>query len=187
MTPNAPRIVETILLIVAEAQGRGVPVTQYDVVKTLFLADRAHLNAFGRPITYDNYVAMLHGPVPSLAYDFLREDTPAMRRYSISSFPWDRRPAPELGKKCFSYENPQREVDQDVLSPSDMYETRAALTVVMTLGFKQIRKLTHEDQAYTDAWEDSQERAQFPMSYSLLFDTPNPTIARELSFLSEHV
>lgn len=187
MTPNVARIIEAILVIVVESKKRRRNVTQYDIVKTLFLADRAHLNNYGRPITYDNYVAMVHGPVPSLAYDFLKEDAYAMRKYGIVRFPWVRRSAPEFGARCNSFEQPERPVDEDVLSPSDIEEIQAALTIVSSLGFKQIRRLTHEDQSYVDAWDDNSEQRQFPMSYALLFDNPNPSIAKEISFLSMHV
>src|SRR6266446_7375344 len=81
MHPNQGRIVEAILFIFAEACERKIAVTQYDIVKSLFLADRAHLNKYGRPITFDNYVAMEHGPVPSTAYNFLKEDARALSKY----------------------------------------------------------------------------------------------------------
>ena len=187
MTPNASRIVEAILTVVAEAERRETIVSQYDVVKALFLADRAHLNRYGRPITYDNYIAMQHGPVPGLAYDFLRERRQSMHAHAVSAFPWHRRAAPELGSKCFAYEKPARAINVDVLSPSDIDGLQSALTVVSSLTFSQIRRLTHDDVAYVDAWEDSGTVSSFPMSYSLLFDNPNAELARELSFMSSHI
>ena len=55
-------------------------ITQYDIVKSLFLADKAHLNRYGRPITFDNYFAMKDGPVPNLAYNLLKRDNYSLRR-----------------------------------------------------------------------------------------------------------
>lgn len=66
--PDKDRILEAILFLI----GRSSSLSQYEIVKSLFLADRTHLNTYGRPITFDNYVAMEHGPVPSLAYDALK-------------------------------------------------------------------------------------------------------------------
>lgn len=186
MTPNIDRIVEAVLFLVGEADARSVPVTQYDLVKSLFLADRAHLNKYGRPITFDNYVAMTHGPVPSTAYNLLKLDTRTLQKYAVR-IPWARRAAPELGNGCFAYDNPERSSNEDVLSPSDIEELRSSLTVVKTLGFKQVRKLTHEDEAYLDAWEDEGGRGSYPMSYTLLFETPSEEKARDLSFFSKHV
>jgi hypothetical protein len=187
MTPNVERIIEAILAIVYEAGNRGLRVTQYDVVKSLFLADRAHLNKYGRPITYDNYRALLHGPVPMLAYDFLRENSYAMRANGIYFFPWTRKEAFDICESCYSYEGADRAPDEDVLSPSDLTELYAALTIIKSLRFGQIRKLTHEDQAYIDAWEDNSEQRSFPMSYTLLFDEPNVAAAKEVCFLSQHL
>jgi uncharacterized phage-associated protein len=163
-----------------EAANQHTNVTQYDIIKSLFLADRAHLNRYGRPITYDNYVAMKYGPVPSLAYDLLKDDPDG-------KLPWKKRAAPEIGDTCYIYEKPTRAQNEDVLSESDCGELRAALTVIKALGFHQIRKLTHEDHAYVDAWEDEGERQQFPMSYALFFDVPNDEGAKDLAFLSKHL
>ena len=187
MTPQVRRITEAILFLVGEAERRGVPVTQYDIVKSLFLADKCHLNKYGRPITYDNYVAMKHGPVPSTAYDLLKENRWTMRRLDLPNLPWSRREAPELGRTCCAYERPERAVDEDVLSPSDVEELSTALTVVKALGFKEVRKLTHEDDAYVDAWEDEGDSEAYPMSYTLLFETPNEERARDLAFFSQHL
>jgi hypothetical protein len=187
MSPSVPRILNAILLILSAAEKRNETVTQYDIVKTVFLADRAHLNKFGRPITYDNYVAMKFGPVPSLVYDILKENRWALNKAGITDLPWSRRDAPEISPNCFAYEGPQREPSEDVLSPTDMDELEKAFIVVKSLGFGQIKKLTHEDQAYIDAWEDEVEQQRFPMSYTLLFDVPNQDRAKELAFLSEHL
>ena len=72
MKPNVGRILAALYHVIKEARDRKRDVSQYDLVKSLFLADRSHLNEWGRPITYDNYTAMKHGPVPSLAYDLLK-------------------------------------------------------------------------------------------------------------------
>lgn len=186
MNPNLDRIVEAVLLLVHEAAKRETAITQYDIVKTVFIADKLHLNEFGRPITYDNYVAMKHGPVPSFTYDLLKENRSALRKYG-KKLPWHRRAAPELGPKCFSFERPTREVSEDNLSPSDIDKLLRAFTVVMTLGFIQIRKLTHDDPAYAAAWRDEGERNQYPMNYSMLFDEPDEKQAAALSFASKHL
>lgn len=187
MKPNLDKIVEAILHVIHDSVRRRRPVTQYDIVKTLFLADRAHLNDYGRPVTFDMYSAMKHGPVPSAAYDFLKEKQNVIRRYG-RALPWSRRPAPEVSRKSFIYYAPTREIDEDILSPSDLDVLSDALVTVQSLGFGQIRKLTHEDAAYVDAWEDQGDaNSSYSMSYALLFDVPNDERARDLSFLSRHI
>lgn len=46
-------------------------ITQYFVGKILYLADRAHFLDWGRPVTFDRYVATKFGPVPSLVRNML--------------------------------------------------------------------------------------------------------------------
>ncbi|MGL4962895.1 MAG: Panacea domain-containing protein [Inquilinus sp.] len=186
MRPHAERIVEAVLHLVNVAAAAGSAPTQYEIAKSLFLADRNHLNKYGRPITYDNYVAMEHGPVPSFSYDLLRENHRALD-VTGQDMPWVRSAAPEKGEKRFAYHSPSRLASEDVLSPSDMRELESAFTIVSSLGFAQIRKLTHEDQAYVDAWEEDGPHKQFPMSYTLLFDPPNEDLAREIAFISHHL
>jgi len=66
-------------------------------------------------------------------------------------------------------------------------ELRSALTIVKAFGSAQIRRLTHEDQAYLDAWEGHDGRRQYPMSYALLFDESAEGKAEELAFISKHI
>ena len=178
LKPNEQRIRESVLFLVWEAQRTGKHATKYDLVKSVFLADRRHLNVYGRPITFDRYFAMEHGPVPSRVYELLNAD-PAK-----AGLPWQKDPA---GPTVFCYSNPSREVDLDVLSESDMEALAESFITVKSLGFAQIRKLTHEDAAYVDAWEDGGDCRSFEMSYVMLFDVPDFDKAEDLAFASEHL
>lgn len=44
----------------------------YNVLKVFYLADKLHMEKFGRFIFDDNYSAMQRGPVPSTAYDLIK-------------------------------------------------------------------------------------------------------------------
>src|SRR5262245_11655013 len=103
LTPNRARIVESILFLLEEAKRRGTYVTQYEVVKSLFVADERHIAAYGRPVTFDNYVAMENGPVASEAYDMLKPDYDWLRRTGEKRAPWARGPSPADGKKAFRF------------------------------------------------------------------------------------
>lgn len=67
-TPKPDKLADSILYLAL----KGIELDQYKAVKLLYLADREHLRRFGRPITFDKYVAMKFGPVGSAAYDWLR-------------------------------------------------------------------------------------------------------------------
>ncbi|WP_419900251.1 Panacea domain-containing protein [Roseomonas sp. USHLN139] len=177
---------EAVLHVLNRARKANFRVTQYDVVKSLFLADVEHLTRYGRPITFDNYVAMKDGPVPSKTYDLLKEARDAVAEAG-GALPWTRRWAPELGPGCYSFENPLREVDEDILSLSDMKALGNALMKVKALGFGGTRDHTHEHPAYKDAWREDAGRRSFPMDYGKLFEKPNADRAKELAFLSRHI
>ena len=44
------------------------------LIKLLYLADREALFRWGRPLTYDRYVSMNHGPVLSQTFDLIRDE-----------------------------------------------------------------------------------------------------------------
>ncbi|GCA51806.1 hypothetical protein KGO5_04263 [Sinorhizobium sp. KGO-5] len=178
LKPNDSRIMEAVVFLVSEADRLGKQATQYDIVKSIFLADRRHLNEYGRPITFDRYVAMEHGPVPSNVYNLLRLDP------QEHGFPWEK---VQVGPKAFQYKNAGREFDEAILAESDCEALAESFVTVKALGFQQIRKLTHEDPAYVDAWEDDSEKKSFDMSYVMLYDVPALEKAHELKFISEHI
>ena len=182
LSPDLNKIVEAILFVLKLGADRGKTVTQYDVVKTLFLADRRHLNDYGRPITFDNYVAMFHGPVPSQTYDLLKGGRAAEAAIR-GSLPWTSDPIPGQNARSFVA---TMDPDLDQLAPSEVEAIAESFTVVKSLGFDQVRRLTHEDVAYLEAWEGGPNgNGSYPMSLGLLFDKPNWEIASELEFVSK--
>lgn len=185
LTPSVPRILAALVHIMTEAKRRERRVSQYDLVKTLFLADRAHLNDWGRPITFDNYTAMQHGPVPSLAYDFLKGNEKSLRDCGVVSLPWIVTSA--NGKTRYYYPRDAAFDPEEVLSPSDIEALNDSLGMVLRLGFGQIRHLTHDDPAYVDAWRDDGGRAAYAMKLGLLFDEPNFDQAATLAEYSPYV
>jgi uncharacterized phage-associated protein len=52
---------------------RGGRMSYMKLVKLLYLADREALLTRGRPITFDSFVAMDHGPVPSKTLDLAKK------------------------------------------------------------------------------------------------------------------
>jgi uncharacterized phage-associated protein len=50
----------------------GGSMNYYVLLKILYLADRKALLDWGQPITFDDYVSMDHGPVPSTTCDLVR-------------------------------------------------------------------------------------------------------------------
>ena len=184
MEPAIDKLVESILYLVDAAAKRGYKPTQYDIVKSLFFADKSHLNRYGRPITFDNYVAMENGPVPSLAYELLKGEVD-LKSIGLVDLPWTRLVGAHHNPKACLYINAAREPSPDVLSESDMEALSDALATVISLTFSQIRTLTHIDAAYVSAWGNG-ESNNSPMSYGMLFETPDFEEAEHLQYISQH-
>lgn len=184
MTPNGPKIREAILHVIRTSDLKQTRVTQFEIAKSLFLADRAHLNRYGRPITFDKYVAMNNGPVPSFAYNVLKQEHGAYRDAGITKPLWQHEPIG--GGKC-EYYGASRDASDEILSPTDFEELANGLQTVQKLGITGTWKLVHQDPAYLEAWpKGAGGNSSYPMKYALLFDKPNEELAEELKFISAH-
>lgn len=164
---------EAILYLMQEAPNS----TQYEIGKALFLADRAHLEEFGRPITFDSYVAMEAGPVPSSAYDDLKASNT-----SKPGTPWVF-VLDEFNPKKKLYTG-LRGPDLEYLSETDVEILSWAMKTVQNLSFGQLKKLTHEDPAYIEAWTRRGAAGSVPMKVEILAGSDDR--AEELEYISKH-
>jgi uncharacterized phage-associated protein len=189
LTPNLEKILASICFVLEQAKEKELEVTQYDIVKTLFLADRQHLNTYGRLITFDTYRAMQHGPVPSLAYNLLKENKHTLNKYklAINDLSWNKTKAPHISPSVFVYTlKKNKKCDLSSLSDSDTEMLEKYLKVVKSLTFSQLRNLTHEDPAYKEA-NPNAENINPLMSLGMLFEgNPNFEAAEHVEFLSKH-
>ena len=121
--------------------------------KLIFLADKAHLVRFARPITGSTYAALPHGPVPSQIDNLLDEleadqISSANAQLLASEVCLDRRfRYPRLVARGTT----QTAIEQ--LSPSDISVFREILKRFSGMDFSQLRAITHEMPAYERAWE----------------------------------
>ncbi len=65
------RILEAFAYIVDKAPENKK--NMYNILKVFYLADKIHMENYGRFIFNDRYIAMPKGPVPSLAYDLMKD------------------------------------------------------------------------------------------------------------------
>lgn len=149
LLPKKHKLLAAILLLIEEAAKAGLKLTKGEIVKSLFLADDKHLGQYGRPITFDNYVAMENGPVGDLASDMLN-DRPNVRwrDFDLDLAPWSQE---QLGGRTY-YRPRSVTADRRKLSRSDVEALRAALNHVCEAGFLQISKETHTHPAWASAW-----------------------------------
>lgn len=117
--------------------------SMYTVLKMLYLADRLHLERYGRPITGDTYFAMQEGPAGTKTYDlmkFLRGER------KFSEYPAAREML-KLDPQTHRIEV-LREPDPGVFSASDFECVEAIVAVCKKEGGKYIREISHDP-----AWE----------------------------------
>ncbi len=148
--PNLIKILEAILYVIETGQATGKQVTQFDIAKTIFLADYKHLSEYGRPVSFDNFIAMKFGPVPSMTYDVLKPSFNWLL-YGLKSAPWETR---NISKATREYMRPSRSANRNKLSSSDIAALEQALKDVKAMGFAKTSDFTHKLPAYVEAWEN---------------------------------
>jgi hypothetical protein len=186
LRPNVEKTMAAIAYLIAKAGVQKRLMSQYDILKMLFLADKAHLNTYGRPVTFDNYFAMKEGPVPSFAYDLLKENRATMRKVHLHALPWRRSEQPEIGTGRYFYSDPDFSDVEVLLSESDREALTNSFITVGSLTYSQIKRLLHADPAYLEAWQPDAPKKAFQMSYGMLLDSPDHEQAQTVEFISKH-
>ncbi len=138
-------------------------VTPFYVAKILFLAEKDHLNKFGRPIIADTYIAMPYGPVPSTIRDFIESN--ALFSDFVGTF--EESVQVDRSKK-YAEISARREPNLELFSKSDIQCLMAALKFCKTKTFGELSELTHRDRAWLDTAPNS------PMDYANFIDDTNP-------------
>lgn len=142
--PKYDKILELLLYLAHRRPGAD----HYQAVKFLYLADRAHLNAYGRPITYERYCALPYGPVASSALALLKNSEGELARFGINALPFRLE---KLDRVVYIRE-PLREVDYERFSKSDLKIFDAVLEEHGRKNFGELHDLTHAHFAYANAW-----------------------------------
>lgn len=153
--PKKQKLLAAILLLIEEAAKMKRTLSKGEIVKSLFVADDTHLQKHGRPITFDNYVALAKGPVGDLTSDMLN-DRVEWSDFELAVAPWQRRDVRGLDR----YAAGPVASNRRKLSPSDIEELTAALRHVTGAGFQKISDDTHVHPAWSRAWERKGENAR---------------------------
>lgn len=103
----------------------------HKLFKILYFADQKHLVQYGRPITGDTYIAMMNGPVPSVAYDLLK----SLRKTEANSPFFEVRDNIRVHKK--------RSPDIEELAETDMECLLASIDENKSLSFSELSEKSH--------------------------------------------
>jgi hypothetical protein len=122
----------------------------YWALKVIYFADKEHLQHYGRQIFDESYYAMDKGPVPSLAYDIVK-DVRGDGHFNFSN----PDPSTALNVPNNHTIKPRRVADTKLLSKSEVECLDYAYDLIKGLSFGQLKKLSH-DSAY-DAVGENEE------------------------------
>lgn len=124
----------------------------YPLLKVLYLADKLHLERYGRLINGDNFSAMKNGPVPSCTYDLIKEAKRATDKGEDRGFGFD--------VKQFTVV-PQRNPDKESLSETDV---ECLNEIVESFKHKTwaLKDASH-DEAYKAYWKKPGKSVPMPL------------------------
>jgi uncharacterized phage-associated protein len=118
------------------------------LMKMLFFADKYHLQNYGRPIFYDRYFRLPHGPVPSITlnvidslnevenYD-LEEYAEKFRRHIAVN---ERTVAREIKQMTFT---PLSDFDEEYFARSELEMLQKVAEEFRTINARRISELSH--------------------------------------------
>lgn len=166
-TPKLDKIVELLLYLAHKRPDAD----KYQAVKFFYLADREHLQRYGRPITYEAYYALWYGPVASNALDLLNDDPWVLEQVGINKLPFET----EIGKtksgKATTYiRKPLRDVNYELFSKSDLKVFDEIIEKYGNASFDDLYKITHRDFSYVTAWEKRRYGNRAEMYYDEMID-----------------
>lgn len=146
------------------------------VAKTMYFAERLHINRYGRPIFADDYIAMPQGPVPSAIKDFIDEK-------------WNWVQKPETIEAYIQIDHSSRYaklmpgqacLDTSALSESDRECLLESLEFCIHKTAEELSAITHRHAAWIEATRNRS------MDYRLFVDEDNPHKTEILEFMEEN-
>lgn len=129
--------------------------TLYPVMKMIYVAEKRHLERYGRLITGDTYVAMEKGPVPSRMYDLMK-----FLRGDRSHFDGGEEARAVLTCDARTHKlGLLGKPDLSELSESDIECLDAIVTQWRAHGAGEIRRMSHDD-----AWRATSRNSNMSLS-----------------------
>lgn len=175
--PNRDKIVEGVLFLVERARDGGINPTTHLVMTTMFLADKGHLDAYGRPLFFDNYVATAAGPLGLAAQEMLGSDFD-WSVVRMDAVPWTIEPVAGIGNL-----HAARAPNLRRLSQSDVELLASALSMAMVLDAEQLKHFTYRQAAYAAAWRKGEGSRLDPR---LIPEERDDSLIDDLVYASRH-
>lgn len=136
---------QNLILYIANALPE--PQNMYKVLKVIYFADKDHLFNYGRFVSDDDHVALQHGPVPSKAYNMVKN---VKLLHSLSDDGADGAPfTVKSDNTILSLAKP----DISLFSKSDLECLDKEIDICRPMTFQQLKTRSH-DAAYEAAGEN---------------------------------
>jgi hypothetical protein len=165
--PKIEKIVELMLHLAHKRPGAD----KYQAVKFFYLADREHLNRYGRPISFENYYAMSYGPVASTVLDLLNGNMWPAKNAGIEELPFKIEAGKTKGGRDTTFiRDALRPVNYDLFSKSDIEVFDEIVDKYRDATFDDLFNATHEHFAWSNAWKTRKLGERAEMFYDEMID-----------------
>jgi uncharacterized phage-associated protein len=165
--PKIDKIVELLLYLAHKRPGAD----KYQAVKFFYLADREHLNRYGRPITFEKYYAMSYGPVGSTVLDLLNGNLALAKESGIDGLPFKTETGKARnGRDTTFIRQPLRHVNYDLFSKSDIEVFDEIIERYGDASFEDLFNATHKHFAWLNAWNTRKQGERAEMFYDEMIE-----------------
>lgn len=152
LRPNRPLILESILFLLDRAEPLGRVLSKSEIASILFDADCRQLKRCGRPITFDNYSAASHGPVPNQAWHMMQVRFD-WSKLGMRRAPWDINHSGYRTSPSTLLLQPARGPECEFFSDSDIDALNGALAAVLEAQTSGASAPALKHPAYREALE----------------------------------
>lgn len=150
---NSAKIIEGLVWIANSCPG----IDHYHVVKTCFVADKLHLNKYGRPVFGDIYIAMEYGPVPSYVLDVINTNKRNVSDDEMNKINLSIQILSDNKRKLIY---PKKIADANYFSGTELECLNAALTMVRNMTLDELKVMTHKEKSWNNAWNKRRKSGQ---------------------------
>ena len=137
--------------------------TFHSISKMFYLADKLHLQVYGRLSCGDRYIAMEYGPVPSAVYDMMKV---ASNEKSID-VDWDELIQEALAVRHGREIIAKRKSDINMLAESEIECFNNTIAQYGKMSFGELTDLTHDS-----AWNATDDNQPIPLD-AIIATLPN--------------
>ncbi len=132
--------------------------TVLQICKLMYFADKRHLDDWGQFLCGNDYVAMVHGPVPTDVYNMLDK----AREKGSEDFEVFQKKG-EHNTKPQPHIKPLREENMEKISEAAQQTLDWALREYGNFPIGKLREISHKEEAWKKAWDEESSKKRFDM------------------------